>query len=727
MVTFPLAEVSRPKQPGARPAREMEEEGLSKRLERIILQRYRPACVTVKENGDAVYFSGRLNDYLEHPTGNPDINVVNLAREGLRIPLRAALHRAATTRTRIVQKQISVQRNGGFSQVDLTVEPIAEFNTANLYMVVFEDTASSAPPQPAAPPADADSEETIRHLEDELRSAQEHAQTMFEELESSNEELKSANEEYQSTNEELETSKEELQSFNEELLTVNAEISRKSAELDHANSDLQNLLNSTEIATIFLDGDLRIKFFTPAAGTVFRLIPGDTGRQITDLVAQFSDVDLVADIRETLRTLKGRERPLVGMGGRYYLLRVLPYRTVRNVIDGVVLTFTDVTQAKQVAQLVDEAKIYAEDIVDTVGVPLLVLDAGLGVKSANAAFFEKFQAAPAETLNIPLDRLWSIPELSRILGEVISANKKIEDWEVEYDFPAVGRKNILLNARQIRPHGASEPLILLAVEDITARKRAEAEQRAGEARYRALFDLCPIAIYACDTSGVIREFNPRAAELWGRAPERGDTDERFCGSLKMHRADGTFMPHEQCPMAEVLTGAIPEARDMELQIERPDGSWVSVIVNIRALRNERGEITGAINCFVDITERKRADKELRRLNSDLQQFSYAASHDLQEPLRMVMSYTELLAKEYKDRLDDRADQFIANAVNGAQRMESLLRDLREYWTVNEQKAERLVPVDCNRVLEKALAYLEMPIRESGAVVTHDSLPTVTAE
>ena len=187
------------------------------------------------------------------------------------------------------------------------------------------------------------------------------------------------------------------------------------------------------------------------------------------------------------------------------------------------------------------------------------------------------------------------------------------------------------------------------------------------------------------------------------------------------------MPHEKCPMAEVLAGTIAEARDMEVQIERPDGSWISVIVNIQPLLNERGEITGAINCFVDVTERKRADEELRRLNSDLQQFSYAASHDLQEPLRTVTSYTQLLAKEYKGKLDAKADQFIGYAVAGAQRMEVLLRDLREYWSVNERQAENLVPVDCNRILQEALAYLEMPVRESDAVVSQDSLPTVMAE
>ena len=314
------------------------------------------------------------------------------------------------------------------------MEPILEFQAANLYMVVFEDAAPATMPQPGtATVSDAGSEDAIRHLEDELRSAQEHAQTMFEEVESSNEELKSANEEYQSTNEELESSKEELQSFNEELGTVNSELSRKVVELDHANSDLQNLLASTQIATIFLDRELRIKSFTPTAGSVFRLITGDIGRPITDLAAQFTGLDAARDVKEVLETLTERERQLTGTGGRHYQLRILPYRTVKNVIDGVVLTFTDVTTLKEAKanQQADDARALAENVIATVREPLVVLDAELRVEAANHSFYKAFQVSPEDTrgklFNELGDGQWDIPELRLLLGEVLPSAKAMLD------------------------------------------------------------------------------------------------------------------------------------------------------------------------------------------------------------------------------------------------------------------------------------------------------------
>ena len=542
VVQFPLVDIAQPVTRGAGKVPE-DERSLAKQLERIILQRFRPSCVTVKENGDAVYFSGPVSRYLEQPTGSPDTNVLNMARQGLRGPLRNLLHQAATSLAK-AESRGSVEA----APVHITVEPLPEFQDAALFMITFEETVAGPPPpmQVFAPTA----EETIRNLENELRAAQEHSQTAREELETTNEELQSANEEYHSTNEELETSKEELQSFNEELETVNAELNRKVAELDSANSDLQNLLNSTQIATIFLDLELHIKNFTPAAGGLFRLIPGDLGRPITDLAAHFADSDFEEDIRAVLRTLETRERQLSTPRAQTYQMRILPYRTVNNMIEGAVITFLDVTKIREAERHAVAAQTYAESIVETVRQPLVVLDAGLRVKSANKAFYETFQVFRDATIGHVIyelgNRQWDIPELRRLLTEILPARSAFTDYQVEHEFQGLGRRMMLLNARQLKGPKEHDPLILLSIEDIT------------------------------------------------------------------------------------------ESR-----------------------------------------------QELLRLNADLRHIAYATSHDLQEPLRMVVSYTQLLAREYRGRLDAQADKFIAFAVSGAQRMETLLGNLREYWSVNE--------------------------------------------
>jgi two-component system, chemotaxis family, CheB/CheR fusion protein len=330
-------------------------------LERLLLDRYAPAWIVINAQAEAVYFSPRTGKFLEPAPGIPSMDVVNMARPGLRLDLRTSIHKALKTNEEVVREGVDVATNGETQRINLIVRPIPETGPeAALYLVVFQEVGGPRGKDASAggPEDSGEDGEVVKQLESELRMTKEHLQATVEEVETSNEELKSSNEELlstneelQSANEELQTSKEELQSVNEELETINTELSKKVDELDTANSDLQNLLQSTQIPTLFLDNDLRIKRFTEAATRLFRLIDSDVGRPISDLASRF-DGDLVADLKEVLRTLAPREKQLtLASGGETFFLRILPYRRVDNVIDGLVVTYTDVTQINQAVEM----------------------------------------------------------------------------------------------------------------------------------------------------------------------------------------------------------------------------------------------------------------------------------------------------------------------------------------------------------------------------------------
>jgi two-component system CheB/CheR fusion protein len=320
--------------------------------ERQILDRYAPAFVVINSDGEVLQSSGRTGKYLELPAGAPDTNVFGLARRGLRMEMRAVVSKAIKSGQVAVQSDLRIGTDGGQQTLNLIVQPLRTEDAANAsYMIIFQDVGEIES-QTKSNQILIDVDGASRQLEAELRAIKERLQTTTEELESSNEELKSANEELssineelQSSNEELETSKEELQSTNEELHTVNSELSLRVEELGKANSDVRNLLENTQIATIFLDRDLAIKSFTPAAKDVFRLVDSDAGRPITHVRTRFTLDALQEDMEKVLRTLGTIERYVQSTDSNaFYVVRILPYRTVDEVIGGVVLTFTDVTQ-----------------------------------------------------------------------------------------------------------------------------------------------------------------------------------------------------------------------------------------------------------------------------------------------------------------------------------------------------------------------------------------------
>jgi two-component system CheB/CheR fusion protein len=342
------------------------QESLQALAERLLLDRYAPAYVVINAEGDLLQGSGRTGKYLELSAGVPKMDIFSMARQGLRPELRAGVHKAVSSGRPVVQKNVLVGTNGGRQLIDLVIQPLridAATHEA-LYLVVFQDIGGIKASDDAEPAVEDEDPEgvSLRQIEIELRATKERLQTTTEELESANEELKSGNEELssmneelQSANEELETSKEELQSINEELQTVNSELNARVDELTHANSDIANLLESTQIATVFLDRSLKIKSFTPAAKDLFHLVESDTGRPITHVRTRFQADAVQADAERVLRTLTTIERQIESIDtGTRYVMRVLPYRTVDNVIAGVVITFVDVTKMTAAEARIDE-------------------------------------------------------------------------------------------------------------------------------------------------------------------------------------------------------------------------------------------------------------------------------------------------------------------------------------------------------------------------------------
>ncbi|MDP2601143.1 MAG: chemotaxis protein CheB [Deltaproteobacteria bacterium] len=328
---------------------------LQSQAEQLLLQRYSPAAVLVNDKGDILFISGRTGKYLEPAAGKANLNLFAMAREGLRYELTGAFQKALRQKDAVTRKNVKVGTNGGVQAIDLTVQAIAEPEALRgLVMIVF--TEVTTPPEPkrsakakgpsASSARGAALERDIEQARQELQTTREEMQTSQEELKATNEELQSTNEELQSTNEELTTSKEEMQSMNEELQTLNSELQHKVNDMSRLNNDMKNLFDSTEIATVFLDPALRVRLFTAGSNRIFKLIPGDVGRAITDIVSELAYPELANDAREVLRTLAVHEQPAAARDGRWFTVRIMPYRTLENMIDGVMITFMDITASK---------------------------------------------------------------------------------------------------------------------------------------------------------------------------------------------------------------------------------------------------------------------------------------------------------------------------------------------------------------------------------------------
>lgn len=472
--TGSLPEVSSPGVP---------ENQIARLVERLLVTTYAPASVVVNDRADVIYIHGRTGTYLEPAPGQPRHNVLAMARPGLSIDIAAALRQAAKQTEPVVRKNIRMKTDAGEMGVDLSVSRINDPEAIRgLMLVTFTPTpqknagrkvkAAKAVHEDASRIADLERE--LQYSRESLERTVEQLKTSNEDLKSANEELQSTNEEMQSSNEELETSKEELQSLNEELTTVNSELQSKLDDLSQANDDMQNLLNSTGIATIFLDNEQNINRYTERATGLIKLRPVDIGRPIAEIVTTFQDQDLAADCRQVQTTLVPCEREVCTTDGSVYLMRILPYRTAQQAINGLVLTFVNIDRIKRAESASLELKRsleIVESIVETIRHPLVVLDERLQVQRINSAFCRIFDSTREDTEGRLIYDLgngqWNIPQLREMLEQILVNNSSVQDYRVDHIFPQIGRHVFLLNARRLERHDPLPGMILLAMEDVT--------------------------------------------------------------------------------------------------------------------------------------------------------------------------------------------------------------------------------------------------------------------
>ena len=427
---------------------ERKKEDLTHLSARAMLDLFAPAHVIVDEKYEILFTHGAIEKYLKLPEGELSINILKMANEGLRLELELALYESAREGKPVNIGNLTLWKDQEHRIVDLVVNPLKEPKGASVVAFIEKDVPKRRKQKKASASEEVDPH--VVRLERELQAIREHLQTTVEELQASNEELKSANE--------------ELQSTNEELNTLNSELQKSLSSTSELKNDLGSLLSSTEIASIFLDNRLHIRRFTPFTTKIFNLIETDIGRSIGDITSKVTGLNLLKTASEVLDTLRRESFDIQDDDGKWYSIRVLPYRTTENVIDGVVINLVDINEVKC-------AQEFSKSIVETIREPLLVLDGDFRVVSYNQAFHEAFRISFQEAMGVSIFKLgdgqWDIPDLRKLLEKIITEKIPFRDFKVEHDFPLIGHKVLVLNARQIEQRGSQPRLILLAIEDIT--------------------------------------------------------------------------------------------------------------------------------------------------------------------------------------------------------------------------------------------------------------------
>ena len=577
--------------------------------DRLVIGRYAPAGVLIDPDSTIIQFRGDTSGFLDHGRGEASLNLLKMLPFALAQAIKEAIADARARNASVELLGVRFRNREVISELDVRIFPIRPRGLPDgCLLVLFEPRTAGAgvaerqaPTPPVNEPSgEADLRRELAAVRQELANANDYLRSLTEEngivtdeLKLANNEANSSNEELRCTNEELQTAKEEVLSANEELVTLNEELRSRNLDLTMFSNDVTNLLDSIDLPVLMLGADMRLRRMTANAERSFHLVSTDLGRPLGDLNLPFANDETMAMVAAVIRTQTAQEREVRGWHGRWFTVRINPYRAEGNRITGVVITLIDIDVLKGIQENLRKSGDFSRAIIETVRDPLVVLDQDLAINTANHAFFRLFALPGDAVLGKRIYHLnqgqWDIPELKRLLDDIPKTGSLFDNFEVTREFPGIGRRSVLLNARALESSELPARMIVLAISDITEQKRVYDELKA-------------------------------------------------------------------------------------------------------------------------------AGAELIRSNEELDHFASVASHDLQEPMRMIRIYGELLKRRLGDKLDASTVKLLDMVIDGAKRMQDLIRSLLEYsragndvlttQTIDMQEIAAGVRMNLDRLIHRAKATID---------------------
>ncbi len=657
-------------------------------LRQLLLDRS-PASVVINRRVEVVSCSGPTHKYFLQPPGSTTSHLIAQARHGLRGRLRAAVHRAVREGRAVTLTGVRVRRDGDVHRVHVTVEPLkGTKEMEGLSLVRFEDAPDATLHGAEVPPVVRRHDGRVRQLADELKATRQKLQKTIGELKAASEEALSGNE--------------ELRCLNAELSIANGQLEGKVSELGHTNDDLENLLASTGVATIFLDRQFRLRRFTPSATAFFGLTSADIGRPINDLAPKFADPDLHAHIAAVLATPVPLKREVKTKNGRLYMRRVLQYRARDGRTAGVVITFSDVASEELQA-----ARAYAESILDSLREGVLVLDRDLRVVSANQAFYKIFQlpqdGAQGKAMYELGGRQSEPAALRSVLEGIVRGKEELAEIELARVSPDLAPAVVRLSGRALSYDSGRAGLFLLTITDVTPHRVAQRALEESEARFRGIVDSVADGIVTIDGRGAITSFNRAAESMFGYAQQ-----EMLGKKVNLLMAAPHRDEHDRYLRDHVATGQVHLIGiGREAMGRRKDGSEFPIDLAVSGYRDQRG--SRFVGILKDVSERRAAEQRLRQREAELAhtqrqhalgELTAGLAHELAQPLAAITNELGGCVRFVRaGRLRPRTLlASLQRAAKGAEHAAGVLRHVRE---LVEKRPAELHLVDLREVVASA--------------------------